>query len=286
MALANQEARRFGHEYIGTEHVLLGLIKEGSCAAANVLKKLDVDLDKVRTEVEKLMMRSEQNVVATGKLPQTPRAKKVIEYAIEESRYLKHDYVGTEHLLLGLLREHDGIAGQVLSSRFDLTLEQLRAEVLNMVPTRRTLRFEKVDEALADVRALAELERAGKLTCLGKWTFGQILGHLATWVDYSYDGVPMKVPFFVRWMVRPFKKRFLNSPMRVGGKIPKVPGGTLALDVYSSEEGVARFERSFTRLREEAPGLPHLLFGVMTHEDWIKMHLRHAELHLSFLRPV
>jgi ATP-dependent Clp protease ATP-binding subunit ClpC len=113
MALANQEAQRFNHEYIGTEHVLLGLVKEGSGVGANVLKNLDVDLRKVRLEVEKLV-KSGPDMVTMGKLPQTPRAKKVIEYAIEEARNLNHNYVGTEHLLLGLLREQDGVAAQVL----------------------------------------------------------------------------------------------------------------------------------------------------------------------------
>ena len=103
MALANQEAQRFNHEYIGTEHILLGLVKEGSGVGANVLKNLDVDLRKVRLEVEKLV-KSGPDMVTMGKLPQTPRAKKVIEYAIEEARNLNHNYVGTEHLLLGLLR--------------------------------------------------------------------------------------------------------------------------------------------------------------------------------------
>ena len=100
MALANQEAQRFNHEYIGTEHILLGLVKEGSGVGANVLKNLDVDLQKVRLEVEKLV-KSGPDMVTMGKLPQTPRAKKVIEYAIEEARNLNHNYVGTEHLLLG-----------------------------------------------------------------------------------------------------------------------------------------------------------------------------------------
>src|SRR6266852_2364180 len=104
MALANQEAQRFNHEYIGTEHILLGLVKEGSGVGANVLKNLDVDLRKVRLEVEKLV-KSGPEMMQMGKLPQTPRAKKVIEYAIEEARNLQHNYVGTEHLLLGLLRE-------------------------------------------------------------------------------------------------------------------------------------------------------------------------------------
>ena len=110
MALANQEAQRFNHEYIGTEHILLGLVKEGSGVAANVLKNLDVDLRKIRLEVEKLVQ-SGPEMVTMGKLPQTPRAKKVLEYAIEEARNLNHNYVGTEHLLLGLLREQDGVAG-------------------------------------------------------------------------------------------------------------------------------------------------------------------------------
>ena len=101
MQLANQEAQRFNHEYIGTEHILLGLIKEGSGVAANVLKNLDVDLRKIRLEVEKLVQ-SGPDMVTMGKLPQTPRAKKVIEYSMEEARNLNHNYVGTEHILLGL----------------------------------------------------------------------------------------------------------------------------------------------------------------------------------------
>ncbi len=131
MALANQEAQRFNHEYIGTEHILLGLVKEGSGVGANVLKNLDVDLRKVRLEVEKLV-RAGPEMVTMGKLPQTPRAKKVIEYAIEEARNLNHNYVGTEHILLGLLREHDGVAAQVLMN-LGLKLEDVREEVLNLL---------------------------------------------------------------------------------------------------------------------------------------------------------
>ena len=131
MALANQEAQRFNHEYIGTEHILLGLVKEGSGVGANVLKHLEIDLRKVRLEVEKLV-KSGPDMVTMGKLPQTPRAKKVIEYAIEEARSLNHNYVGTEHLLLGLLREQDGVAAQVLMN-LDLKLEDVREEVLNLL---------------------------------------------------------------------------------------------------------------------------------------------------------
>jgi ATP-dependent Clp protease ATP-binding subunit ClpC len=131
MQLANQEAQRFNHEYIGTEHVLLGLIKEGSGVAANVLKNLDVDLRKIRMEVEKLVQ-SGPDMVTMGKLPQTPRAKKVIEYSMEEARNLNHNYVGTEHILLGLLREQEGVAAQVLMN-LGLKLEDVREEVLNLL---------------------------------------------------------------------------------------------------------------------------------------------------------
>ncbi len=131
MQLANQEAQRFNHEYIGTEHILLGLIKEGSGVAANVLKNLDVDLRKIRLEVEKLVQ-SGPDMVTMGKLPQTPRAKKVIEYSMEEARHLNHNYVGTEHILLVLLREQEGVAAQVLMN-LGLKLEEVREEVLNLL---------------------------------------------------------------------------------------------------------------------------------------------------------
>src|SRR3954469_10493620 len=131
MQLANQEAQRFNHEYIGTEHILLGLVKEGAGVAANVLKNLDIDLRKIRLEVEKIVQ-SGPDMVTMGKLPQTPRAKKVIEYSIEEARNLNHNYVGTEHLLLGLLREQEGVAAQVLMN-LGLKLEDVREEVLNLL---------------------------------------------------------------------------------------------------------------------------------------------------------
>src|SRR3954467_7403026 len=131
MQLANQEAQRFNHEYIGTEHILLGLVKEGSGVAANVLKNLDIDLRKIRLEVEKIVQAG-PDMVTMGKLPQTPRAKKVIEYSIEEARNLNHNYVGTEHLLLGLLREQEGVAAQVLMN-LGLRLEDVREEVLNLL---------------------------------------------------------------------------------------------------------------------------------------------------------
>jgi ATP-dependent Clp protease ATP-binding subunit ClpC len=126
MQLANQEAQRFNHEYIGTEHILLGLIKEGSCVA--VFKTFGFELWKVRANVETLILRG-PDVVTMGKLKQTPRAKNVIEYSIEEARNLNHNYVGPEHILLGLLREQEGVGGVVLTN-FGLTMENARKEVM------------------------------------------------------------------------------------------------------------------------------------------------------------
>ncbi len=125
MQLANQEAQRFNHEYIGTEHILLGLIREGSGVAANVLKHLEVDLHKIRFDLE-MLIHSEPDKVSMGKLPQTPCAKRVIEYAMEEARTLDHDYVGTEHMLLGLLRENE--AALVLLN-LGVPLDKVRAEI-------------------------------------------------------------------------------------------------------------------------------------------------------------
>jgi ATP-dependent Clp protease ATP-binding subunit ClpA len=126
MALANQEALHRCHEYVGTEHILLGLVIEGAGVGANVLKNLGVDLGKVRREVDSLL-RSGPEMAIAGKLPLTPRARKVIEFAIEEARGLGHTYVGTEHLLLGLLRQMDGVAAQFLAG-FALTVEKAREQ--------------------------------------------------------------------------------------------------------------------------------------------------------------
>ncbi len=143
MALANQEAQRFNHEYIGTEHILLGLVKEGSGVGATVLKNLDVDIKKLRLEVKK-MVKSSPDMVTMGKLPQTPRAKKVIEYALEEARSLNQNYVGTEHILLGLLRENKSTATQVLMN-LGLKLEDVRQKILNLLQICTNLIFKLKD---------------------------------------------------------------------------------------------------------------------------------------------
>ena len=175
MQLANQEAQRFNHEYIGTEHILLGLIKEGSGVAANVLKNLDVDLRKIRLEVEKLVQ-SGPDMVTMGKLPQTPRAKKVIEYSMEEARNLNHNYVGTEHILLGLLREQEGVASQVLMN-LGLKLEDVREEVLNLLG--HGTEGGEASERSGGGSAPGESPRSGKSKTPALDSFGRDLTELA-----------------------------------------------------------------------------------------------------------
>jgi ATP-dependent Clp protease ATP-binding subunit ClpC len=131
MQLANQEAQRLRREYIDSADILVGLMAEGAGVAAVVLKSFGLNLTKIRREVAKIVQ-SGPDMATVGKLPQTPRAKKVIEYAMEEARNLNHNYVGTEHLLLGVLREEEGDAAQVLMN-LGMKLEEMREEVLGII---------------------------------------------------------------------------------------------------------------------------------------------------------
>jgi ATP-dependent Clp protease ATP-binding subunit ClpA len=126
--LAQEEAYRFYHEYIGTEHLLLALVKEGSGIAVDVLAQLNIDLGRVCTEIEKIVLPGPEEVFTPGRLPQTPRAKKAIEYAIDEASSLGQVEVGAEHLLIGLLRVEEGVASQVLMN-LGLRLKDLREGV-------------------------------------------------------------------------------------------------------------------------------------------------------------
>jgi ATP-dependent Clp protease ATP-binding subunit ClpC len=159
MRLADEEARRLNHECVGTEHILLGLIAAGTGVATTVLKNLGVELQNIRFEVENLappkpeipvaetkpetsgVMSMLRSVVGIGSRPkrlgQTPRAKKVIEYAMEAARHFKHNYVGTEHLLLGLLREHDGVAAQTLRN-LAVRFEAVQEEIISLLNIRST----------------------------------------------------------------------------------------------------------------------------------------------------
>jgi len=165
LTLAQEEAQNFNHSYIGTEHILLGLLREDEGVGAKVLANLGVSLSKARSAVEFIIGRGEKP--STAEIGLTPRAKRVIELAIDEARHLGHNYIGTEHLLLGLLREGGGVAADVLDS-FGITLEQTRSETLRVLgegltrtkTTRSTSRTPLLDQLGIDLTAAA---RAGKL---------------------------------------------------------------------------------------------------------------------------
>src|SRR5947208_7802289 len=167
LTLAQEEAQRFNHNYIGTEHLLLGLVREGDGVAAKVLANLGVELNKVRSAVEFIIGRGDRAVL--GEIGLTPRAKKVIELAVDEARRLNHHYIGTEHLLLGLVREGEGIAAGVLES-LGVNLERVRAETTRILSqsmpqsagagARSSTRTPTVDQLGMDLTAAA---RAGKL---------------------------------------------------------------------------------------------------------------------------
>ncbi len=134
LTLSQEEAQHFQHNYIGTEHLLLGLVHEGEGVAAKVLTNLGVQLSDVRKAIEFIIGRGER--IITGEIGLTPRAKKVIELAVDEARMLKHHYIGTEHILLGLVSEGNGIAAGVLES-MGVKLEQVRAETLKVLDSVR-----------------------------------------------------------------------------------------------------------------------------------------------------
>jgi ATP-dependent Clp protease ATP-binding subunit ClpC len=167
LTLAQDEAQRFNHNYIGTEHLLLGLVREGEGVAARVLENMNVELPKVRTAVEFIIGRGDRPVV--GEVGLTPRAKRVIELAIDEARRLGHNYIGTEHLLLGLVREGEGIAAGVLES-LGVSLDKVRHEVIRVLsqsssagPAQETKRASKTPTVDQLGINLTEAARLGKL---------------------------------------------------------------------------------------------------------------------------
>jgi len=130
VVLASDEARRLTHNYIGTEHILLGLLREEDGLAARVLEQLDITVEEVRAQVARIVGQGDE--LATGQIPFTPRAKKVLELALREALALGHNYIGTEHILLGLVRENTGVAARILLD-FDADAEKIRNEIIRML---------------------------------------------------------------------------------------------------------------------------------------------------------
>jgi hypothetical protein len=147
---------------------------------------------------------------------------------------------------------------------------------------RRTLRFNSIDQAVAEMETLAEAERAGKLQRVGNWTLGQALGHLATWAEFSFAPCPIRAPWFVRAFMAMKRKSYIYGPMKPGVRIPRVEGGTLGIEPMSLEEGLERARRAFLKLKEGPPTHPSPVFGMMSQDEAMNMNLRHAELHLGF----
>jgi ATP-dependent Clp protease ATP-binding subunit ClpC len=165
---ARDEASRLQHDYIGTEHLLLGIVREGEGIAAKVLGKMDLDFEQIQQAVES-MVKSSGGTLTIGEIPFTPRAKRVLELAIEEARLLGHNYVGTEHLLLGLIREGEGVAAQVLAE-LGVDRKRVREEVLKLLGPSTTVKARKTKKEKSDTpnldqfgRDLAQMAREDKL---------------------------------------------------------------------------------------------------------------------------
>lgn len=152
--------------------------------------------------------------------------------------------------------------------------------------TRRSVKYATLEDLLRDIDQIESAERAGRLQAQGTWTPGQVLGHVAAWIEYGYDGYPMQPPpWIIRVILRWQVKKYLRNGMPSGVRIPKVAAGTFGVDVMPLAEGAARLRKAVARLQAGEPArYDSPAFGPMNHEERIQLNLRHAELHLSFLR--
>ena len=154
------------------------------------------------------------------------------------------------------------------------------------VQDRRKLRFQSIDELLADMDRIVIADKAGALRRTGNWTAGQAFGHLASWLNYAHEGYPNRPPWFIRAFLRLKKKKYMRDGMPAGVRIPGVAEGTFATQRMSTEQGSQALRQSLLRLKSGEPAkFESPAWGPMNLEDRIAMQLRHAELHLSFLHP-
>jgi hypothetical protein len=155
------------------------------------------------------------------------------------------------------------------------------------VQGRRTLHFKSLDDFEADVKHVGKADRAGELKRVGNWTTGQMFGHLATFMEFSFNGYPpqLRPPWFIKAMIRMMKNKWLRSGFPAGVNIGKIEGGTLGTEVITTAAGEKRLLAAIDQLRASPPAHPSPAFGAMTHEQSIQLALRHGELHLSFFVP-
>ncbi len=153
------------------------------------------------------------------------------------------------------------------------------------ISNHRHLRFESIDEVLAEIERIAQADQHNQLRTVGNWTPGQIMAHVASWIEYGYDGYPLRPPpFFIRWILKWQVKKYLRDGMPKGARIPGVEGGTYGADDLPTQEAAERLKTAFLRLKRgeparfDSPG-----FGPMDQESRVRLNLRHAELHLGFL---
>ena len=155
------------------------------------------------------------------------------------------------------------------------------------VTDRRPLRFATTDDLRRDIDLLTDVDRAGTLRAAGNWSLGQAFGHLAAWINYPYDGYPPQArpPWFVKVVCRMMKRKFFAGGLPAGVRIPRVEGGTFGIDPMPTDEGRARLLRALDRLDRTPPPLPSPVFGPLSQDEWRRLNLGHAELHLSFFHP-
>jgi hypothetical protein len=213
VVLAQDEARTLKHNYIGTEHLLLGLLREGEGVAARVLEGLDVTVEEVRAQVERIIGQGDEPLV-TGQIPFTPRAKKVLELALKEALSLGHKHIGTEHILLGLVRVNDGVAARILLD-FDADAETVRNEVIRTLsgprrpdPERLRAEIERVRAQKQEAIEAKDFEKAARLRDVERNLRAELVG--------EPQPTPQRPP--------PAPAEYFPHPMQ---RVPLLPGWLL-----------------------------------------------------------